>query len=60
MKLFGCLWALLIFVLACVVSWWAVYGILYLICWCFELAWFSWKVVTGVWLLLFLLGGLFK
>lgn len=60
MKGLGCLFALLIFVLAVTVSWWMLYGILYLICLCFEWAFFSWKLVTGVWLILFLLGGLFK
>lgn len=60
MNPFGCLFALLVFVLTVIVSWWMLYGILYVICLYFEWAFFSWKLVTGVWLILFLLGGLFK
>lgn len=34
-------------------------GILFLICWCFQIA-FTWKLAFGIWLIILLLAGLFK
>ena len=56
----GCLFTLLIFALLCVVSWWIVYGLLFAVCWCFNIAFFGARIVTGIWILMILIGGLFK
>ena len=34
-------------------------GILFLICWCFQIA-FTWKLAFGIWLITLLLAGIFK
>lgn len=34
-------------------------GILFLICWCFQIT-FTWKLAFGIWLIILLLAGLFK
>lgn len=41
------------------ISWLCTCGIVYLIALCFNLA-FTWALGTGIWLVLLLLGGLFK
>lgn len=38
------------------ISWITTCGIIALICLCFNLV-FSWKIATGIWLILFLIGG---
>ena len=56
----GCLSALFIFAGLCAVSWWIVYWLLYALCWCFNMAFFGARIVTGIWILMLLIGGLFK
>ena len=48
---------MLIAVLA--ISWILTCGIVYLIFWCFSLV-FSWPVATGIWLILLILGSIFR
>lgn len=50
--------AVLYIALMCAISWALTCGILYLVCLCFTLA-FSWKIATGIWLILFLLSCFF-
>lgn len=40
-------------------SWLITCGIIKLITWCFGLT-FSWPIATGIWLILWLLGSIFK
>lgn len=41
------------------ISWILTCGIVYLIFWCFSLV-FSWPVATGIWLILLILGSIFR
>ena len=50
---------ILAFLLAIVVSWGITAGAIKLICLCFSLQ-FSWKIATGVWLILTLISGFLK
>lgn len=50
---------ILAFLLAIVVSWGITVGAIKLICLCFSLQ-FSWKIATGVWLILTLISGFLK
>lgn len=54
----GCLLALLVFVGLCGVSYLITAGFVYLITLCFDIT-FSWGLVAGVWLLLWLIGTVF-
>lgn len=46
--------------LACLgVSFLATTGLVRTVCWAFSLA-FSWKIAVGVWIILWIIGGLFK
>jgi len=46
--------------LACLgVSFLATSGLIRIVCWAFSLA-FSWKIAVGVWIILCIIGGLFK
>ena len=56
---FSCMISLMILmvVLALVVSWGATIGIYYLITLCFNIG-FSWKIGTGIWLIMCLIGGI--
>lgn len=55
----GCLAAVVIFAAVCAISWAVTCGFVYLITLCFDLT-FSWAIVTGVWLIICLLNGIFK
>ena len=50
----GCLFGLILYTVAAVISWMFVTGMSFLICACFGLAW-SIKMATGVWLVLYML-----
>lgn len=54
----GCLFCLILYAVIAAISFVATAGITFLICACFSLVW-SWKIVIGVWLTLWLLGGIF-
>lgn len=49
----GCLFAVVIFMFACAVSWIITCGVIKLITMCFGWE-FSWGIATGVWLLMYL------
>ena len=51
--------ALLFTVFLLTLSWLGTCGIVYLIALCFNFA-FTWALGTGIWLVLFLLGGIFN
>ena len=55
----GCLFALLMFIGVCAVSWTLTCGIVYLITLCFGWA-FNWAWATGVWLVIWLLNSIFS
>ena len=46
--------------IALAISYFAFAGIFYLICLCFEQLTFSWKLSTGIWLILIVLSSVFK
>lgn len=52
------LYALMLIVILAI-SWILTCGIVYLIFWCFSLV-FSWPVATGIWLILLILGSIFR
>ena len=49
----GCLFAVLIYLVVCVVSWFITCGIIKLITLCFGW-YFSWSIATGIWLCMYL------
>lgn len=51
--------AILAFIVLSTLSWAITCGIIKLITLCFSLT-FSFKIATGIWLVMFLLGGIFK
>ena len=55
----GVLIAVFIFLAVCAVSWIVTCGIIKLITLCFGWT-FTWKLATGVWLVMFLLRSIFK
>lgn len=55
----GCLISIILFLALCVISYLITCGLVYLICLCFSLT-FTWKIATGVWLLMWLLKGVFN
>ena len=55
----GCLFAVLIFVLLCAVSWGITCGLVYLVTLCFKWT-FSWAIATGIWLLMILARSVFN
>ena len=57
MKAFG---VAIILVAVCAISFFAVAGILYGICWAFNLTFWSWKASFGIWLAMFLLSSVFS
>lgn len=50
----------LIFLTVALISFFITAGILYLICWAFSMTWWSWKACFGIWLIMFLLGSIFR
>ena len=50
---------ILIYLVCLGVSFLATSGLIRIVCWAFSLA-FSWKIALGVWVVLCILGGLFK
>ena len=55
----GCLITILLIAIIGGISWIATCGVVKLITLCFGLS-FSWPIATGIWLILLLLGGLFR
>jgi len=47
-------------VVSIAVSFFATAGLLWVICWAFNLAWWSWKISLGVWVALLILSSTFK
>lgn len=56
----GCLFAVLLIIVAVAISFLATAGIIGLICWAFGMAFIGWKICFGIWLILMLIGGAFK
>ena len=50
---------ILIYLVCLGVSFLATSGLIRIVCWAFSLA-FSWKIALGMWVVLCILGGLFK
>lgn len=50
---------ILIYLVCLGVSFLATSGLIRIVCWAFSLA-FSWKIVIGIWVILWILGGLFN
>lgn len=60
MKILGLIIVMiLIWVLALAASWGTTIGLYYLITLCFNIG-FSWKIGTGIWLIICLIGGICK
>ena len=55
----GCLLATIVFFGLCGISWIITCGLVYLVTLCFDWT-FSWRIATGVWLLLIVINSIFK
>lgn len=55
----GCLLAVLLLLITCAVSFLITAGIVWVICWAFGFL-FTWKLVIGIWAVLFLLRTVFN
>lgn len=55
----GCILALLVFAIACGISWIMTCGIVWLVALCFGFT-YSWGIATGVWIIWWVLGSIFS